>query len=460
MTESTEKRTSSAPLKIYLDSVGCRLNQSEIDRFAHEISAAGHEVVHRPQQADIAIINTCAVTSSAEKQSRQISRRAARAGAKQVILTGCWATLQPKQAAKLLHVTHVSSNQEKDSLIEILLGSDGNTESDTLAPAGRVQGSNLRTRAFIKAQDGCNNRCTFCVTTLARGKSRSYSIEQLLKHVEAELEQGRKEVVLTGVQLGAWGLDLHPQKHLGDLLQAILDEKPVPRLRLSSLEPWNLKPEFFDRWRDRRLCAHLHLPLQSGSSAMLRRMNRRTTPDAYRKLIWQAREAIPDLAVTTDVLVGFPGESEREFQESLQFVRELRFSGGHVFSFSPRPGTRAASFPDQIHPALVKERNARMREVLAESGASFRRRQVGSEVEVLWEGAAERVSGGWRLQGWSSNRMIVQAFSSTLRRNIIDHVRLVSTMEDGLWGEIIGETSFASPGQGQPPDSSINQPQI
>ncbi len=455
MNQSTRKTSPSKPLRIYLDSVGCRVNQSEIDRFAHEIAAAGHEVVHLPQQADIAIINTCAVTGSAVKQSRQVSRRAARAGAKQIVLTGCWATLQPKEAAKLLHVTHVSSNQNKESLIETLLGSERGIGSRHLTYAGRVQGAKLRTRAFIKAQDGCDNRCTFCVATLARGKSQSSTIQQLLDQVQAALEQGVKEVVLTGVQLGAWGLDLQPKKHLGDLVQAILNEKPVPRLRLSSLEPWNLTPEFFALWQDSRLCPHLHLPLQSGSATILRRMNRRTDPDGFRNLIRQAREAIPDLAVTTDILVGFPGESEREFRESLWFVRELRFAGGHVFSFSPRPGTRAADYPDQVHPSLIKERNARLREVLAESGESFRRRQIGSEVDVLWEGGAVQVHGGWRINGWSPNRIHVQAFSPTPHRNAVDQVRLVSMIDDGLFGQITTVSSYASPVKDWSVDSAI-----
>jgi threonylcarbamoyladenosine tRNA methylthiotransferase MtaB len=422
-------------LKIFLDSVGCRLNQSEIDRFALEIVRAGHDVVSAPDDADLAIINTCAVTQAAASDSRQKSRSAARAGAQQVILTGCWATIQPKAAASLPRVSLVRDNLSKDSLIEELL--ETSPDSHASIDPVPIPGVTVRTRAFIKVQDGCNNRCTFCVTTLARGRSRSYEIERVVELVRGALDAGHKEIVLTGVQLGAWGKDLQSRAHLQDLIKAILDRTEVPRLRLSSVEPWDLSADFFDLWHDGRLCPHLHLPLQSGSALLLRRMKRRTNPADFSKLAQAARAAIPNLALTTDIIVGFPGETGREFNESLRFVHELGFAGGHVFSYSPRPGTPAAAFPDQIPSGLVRERSARMREALASGELRYRKAQLGSEVQVLWEGAPERVKQGWLNRGWSRNHLRVQAASPSRRINQIDLVQLEKINGKSIHGSIV-----------------------
>ena len=424
-------------MKIFLDSVGCRLNQSEIDRFAHEILAAGHDVVFTPGEADLTIINTCAVTTSAASTSRQKSRRAARDGTGGIVLTGCWASLYPERAALLPKVETVIGNNAKDQLVSDLLGSETIPETASRAIAGRIQGGTLRTRAFIKVQDGCDCRCTFCVTTLARGKSRSRSIEQILELVQEALEEDRKEIVLTGVQLGAWGLDLRPRLHLADLIRAILSSTAVPRLRLSSIEPWNLDAGFFELWQDDRLCAHLHLPLQSGSDRILQLMNRRTSLEAFRTLANQARRAIPDLALTTDLIVGFPGESVTDFEQSLDFVRELQFAGGHVFSYSPRPGTRAAIMPGRVAQSQLHERSARMRAVLNAGERCFKQSQIGTVAEVLWEGSATRRRNGWQLRGWSRNHLPIQAIAPSTRTNLTDRVRLTTLDGDSLWGEIL-----------------------
>jgi len=424
-------------VKIYLDSIGCRLNQGEIDEYARQLSAAGHEIVFQPGLADLSIINTCAVTASAVRDSRLKARQVTHAGSAGVVLTGCWSSLHPESAARLPGVVAVYGNERKDTLVRELLAAQENGQEAVRRPAGRVQGELQRTRAFIKVQDGCDNRCTFCVTTAARGPSRSRSIDRVRDSVRAALESGHKEVVLTGVQLGAWGRDLSPRRRLGDLLQGLLDTLPVPRLRLSSLEPWDLDRAFFELWQDERLCPHLHLPLQSGSAATLKRMNRRTTPRAFRELVELARTCIPGLAVTTDMLVGFPGEDERQFEESLAFVRQLEFSGGHVFRFSPRPGTRAAGYANQVAGGAKKERAARMRAALAAGQSAFSLRSLGSQVEVLWEAGAVSQAEGWRLSGWSRNRLRVQALAPAPRVNMIDRVLLTSIENGRFVGQII-----------------------
>jgi len=333
-------------MKIYLDTIGCRLNQAEIENYARQLYAAGHELVAASSEADWVIVNTCAVTSAAASDSRAKIRQAARSGDAQIVVTGCWSSLQPEQAASLPGVQHVVANTHKDQLVQEIFGFP--LETFDLEPVARtpLPGARLRTRAFIKVQDGCDNRCTFCVTTLARGAGRSRSIREVLADIQAALQPGKsqaREIVLTGVHLGSWGQDFARPDRLKNLIQAILSETDVQRLRLSSLEPWDLDEAFFELWADPRLCRHLHLPLQSGSPATLRRMARKTTPVSYARLLETARRLIPQLAITTDIITGFPGESQSEFDESLAFVKAMRFAGGHVFTYSERPGTAAAA---------------------------------------------------------------------------------------------------------------------
>jgi threonylcarbamoyladenosine tRNA methylthiotransferase MtaB len=425
-------------MKIYLDSIGCRLNQSEIEAYARQFHLAEHELVASAEDADLAVINTCAVTAEAGSDSRQKIRQAARLGAKEVAVTGCWATLNPQAAASLPSVTRVVPNAEKDALVPELLHIP--QETFDLEPVVRqpVPGARLRTRAFIKVQDGCDNRCTFCVTTIARGQGRSRPIPAVLADIRGALDGGCQEVVLTGVHLGSWGLDFAIPSHLRHLVQAILKETGVPRLRLSSLEPWDLDGEFFAAWQDPRLCRHLHLPLQSGSAATLRRMARKTTPDSFAALVDAARRLIPGVAITTDVIVGFPGESELEFAESLDFVRQMHFAGGHVFTYSARPGTAAARMPGQVEHPVRKERNARMRHVFGESASEYQQRFLGSILPVLWESAAALGPQGWRMSGLTDNYLRVTAHADQHLWNRITPVRLTALDNQGIMGSVEG----------------------
>jgi threonylcarbamoyladenosine tRNA methylthiotransferase MtaB len=431
-------------MKIYLDTIGCRLNQAEIEQYARQFRLAGHTLVADPRQADLAVVNTCAVTSAAVSDSRQKIRQLARLGVREIAVTGCWSTLDPGEAAALPAVRQVIPNLEKDALVSGLLEitlPDFDREpvgSPPVArlPVGRqrVPGARQCTRAFIKVQDGCNNQCAFCVTTLARGSSRSRTITAVLADIRQSGDA--QEIVLTGVHLGSWGQDFAPASHLSHLVEAILHETSVPRLRLSSLEPWDLQPDFFQLWQDPRLCRHLHLPLQSGCAATLLRMRRKTTPESYAALVAAARSAIPGVAITTDIIAGFPGESEAEFQESLAFVRQIGFAGGHVFTYSARPGTPAASLPDQVPHALRKERNARMRLVFAEAAHTYRSTFIGQVLPVLWESASGPGAQGWQMSGLTGNYLRVNAQSPRSLWNQITHVRLAELTADGLFGQI------------------------
>jgi len=422
-------------LKIYLDTVGCRLNQSEIETMARQFRAAGHEIVASAQGADLAVVNTCAVTSDAAADSRQMIRHLARAGVPQIIPTGCWTTLQPKEAANLPNVRKVVSNSEKENLVAQFNSEFRiqNSEFD-LEPLSRqpLPGLHRRTRAFIKAQDGCDNACTFCITTVARGEGRSRPLADVIRDIQFALAGGTKEIVLTGVHLGSWGQEW--DRHLRELVRAILDQTETPRLRLSSLEPWDLDADFFGLWRDRRLCGHLHLPLQSGSRSVLKRMARKTTPESFRELTAAARSVMPEAAVTTDVIAGFPGESEDEFAETLDFVREMDFAGGHVFAYSARPGTAAARMKGQIRPEVRKKRNAVLREAFEESAQAYRRKFVGRRMSVLWESVSELDEWGWQMEGWTENYLRVRAASSSPRWNELDEVELVEASGEGLKG--------------------------
>lgn len=422
-------------MKIYLDTLGCRLNQAEIEEMARQFRAEGHSLSAEAASADLVIINTCAVTTEAAADSRQKIRQAARAGAQDILATGCWSTLNPQQALALPGVRHVIPNAEKDKLVATTLGlaADDLFDREPLARQ-RLPGLHQRTRAFIKVQDGCDNACTFCITTLARGAGRSRPLPAVLTEIHAARAGGAQEIVLTGVHLGSWGHDFGD--HLSTLITAILDQTDTPRLRLSSLEPWDLSPNFFSLWENPRLMPHLHLPLQSGSASTLKRMLRKTTPQSFCELAAAARAIRPDTALTTDLIAGFPGETEAEFSETLTLIRAINFAGGHVFTYSARPGTPAARMKNHLPPEIKKARSRELRTVFGELALAYRKTCLGQTLPVLWESTSQRDDRGWKLEGLTGNYLRVSAYAPTPRWNLIDPVRLTGLTEEGLSGEI------------------------
>jgi threonylcarbamoyladenosine tRNA methylthiotransferase MtaB len=280
------------------------------------------------------------------------------------------------------------------------------------------------------------------VTTIARGEGRSRTIADIISDIQSARAGGTKEIVLTGVHLGSWGYDLSTSRkagfnaHLRDLVQAILRETDVPRLRLSSLEPWDLDADFFSLWSDKRLMPHLHLPLQSGCESTLRRMARKTTPASFRELVAAARAVIPNVAVTTDIIAGFPGETDEEFAESLDFVREMDFAGGHVFTYSPRPGTGAAKMKGQLKPEIRKERNHILHDALEQSARAYRASFVGQTMSVLWESTSEVGEWGWQMEGLTENYLRLNAFTPSPRWNEIDQVKIIAADNGSIKGII------------------------
>ena len=399
---------------------------------ARQFRAAGHEIVATADAADMAVVNTCSVTSNAASDSRGKIRQIARAGVDEIVATGCWSTLQPQKAQNLPNVLHVIANDRKDHLVADVLNLP--QESFDIEPISRepLPGLHRRTRAFIKLQDGCDNQCTFCITTVARGEGRSRTVADVTLDIQSALDGGSKEVVLTGVHLGSWGYDF--DANLTELVKAILRETDIPRLRLSSLEPWDLSADFFSLWEDKRLMPHLHLPLQSGSSSTLKRMRRHTTPESFRELMSAARSAIPDVLITTDIIAGFPGETEDEFAETLDFVREMNFAGGHVFTYSPRPDTGASRMKGQVRLELRKKRNHILQDVIAETAKSHREKYLGRKMSVLWESASEMGEQGWLMEGLTENYLRVKAFMPSLRWNEVDEVLLNEMDGDKIKG--------------------------
>ena len=400
-------------MRIRLETIGCRLNIGEIDAMARRLAAAGHRIARPGERAELCILNTCTVTSIASKKSRQLIRqlRSADPGAA-IVVTGCDAELAPQEFLAA-GVDLLVSNADKDRLLELIQSSgilrEPDLDPEEATPFG--PGESTRTRAFLKVQDGCDNRCAFCVITIARGAGRSLSAESILNEVRSVRRLGYQEVVLSGVHLGSYGHDLGDNRGLQSLVKRILDETDVPRLRLSSLEPWDLDAAFFDVYASPRLQPHVHLPLQSGCDATLRRMARRTSNREFSNLVADLRSSVPDVSVSTDIIVGFPGESEEEFGQSLAFVEEMVFSRLHVFRYSRREGTPAADMPAQVPGPVAQERSRRMHQLGIELERGFNSRFVGCELEVLWE-TSEESGDGLRWSGLTPNYIRVTATTS------------------------------------------------
>lgn len=427
-------------MKVYLEFTGCRLNQSEIETLARQFQAAGHVLVSDAAEADLCVVNTCAVTREATRSSRNLIRRINRAQPDaDIVATGCYAHLAPDVVGRLPGVREVVDNEAKARLVPLVLHDDVPDERAGYdrEPVERetVPGALGRTRAFVKVQDGCNNRCTFCITTVARGAGRSRAQDEIIAEINALVAAGYQEAVLTGVHLGSYGHDWLERDGLRRLVAAILEQTAIPRLRLSSLEPWDLAPEFFSLWQDARLCRHLHLPLQSGCDATLRRMSRRTNQHDFAALVDAARAQIPDLALSTDVIAGFPGETDDEFEDSYRFVQTMDFMKLHVFRYSPRSGTAAARMPEHVPEPVKKDRAARMRTLSDDGARQFRARFVGRELPVLWEqvtGASER---GFCNSGLTDNYLRVEMHAPRALTNTIDRILLTGLTAQGLTAE-------------------------
>ena len=426
-------------MQVRLESIGCRLNIGEIDAMARRLAKAGHRVVGPGTQAELCILNTCTVTAIASRKSRQLIRQLKKTNPSAVVIvTGCDAELAPSEMVEI-GVDLVVGNAQKERLLE-LAEAEGLLESASTDPDDQdlfEPGGSNRTRAFLKVQDGCDNRCTFCVITIARGAGRSVPADAIIEELQDLQRLGYREVVLSGVHLGSYGHDLGDQRGLQRLVERALTETAVERLRLSSLEPWDLNNEFFEVFRSPRLLPHLHLPLQSGCDKTLRRMARRTSRAEFSKLVRDARRAVPDLAISSDIIVGFPGETDGEFEQSIALVEELAFSRLHIFRYSRREGTLAEKMADQVPGTVAQERSRRMHALAADLENRFNSKLVGRTTDVLWE-TAEDQGDAVRWSGLTPNYVRVSATTTPDEdlMNVVTPTGIVEVVPGGVVGRI------------------------
>ena len=417
-------------MRVHLTNLGCKLNQAEIERLGRDFEAAGHEVVGSLAEADLHVVNSCTVTQAAARGSRKEAGRARRGGlAVRTVLTGCYATGSPAEAARLAGVDLVVPNAGKDRLVELVQAAFPEMAPEPV-PCGHLLG---HTRALVKVEDGCNMRCSFCIIPFTRGAQRSRPLSEVVGEVRALAARGYREIVVTGVQISAWRGE---EGRLGDLVRAILEQTGVPRLRLTSIAPWDLDERLLDLWQDRRLCRHLHLSLQSGSTATLRRMRRPYTAEGYLALLGRVRAAVPGAAVTTDVIVGFPGETEAEFAASLATVEAAGFARVHVFPYSLRPGTAAEGMPGHVQPGERQERMERMLAAADRAERAFQTARLGGRETVLWERPKDGMG-----QGLTDNYLRVISKEGAGLWNRFSEVELVGLAPGGVTGRIVASAS-------------------
>ena len=419
-----------AVMRVHLTNLGCKLNQAELESLARRFTAAGHRLVSELAQADLHVVNSCTVTHVAARDSRKTARRGRRLNSRiRTVLTGCHVAAAPREAATLAGVDLVVPNEEKHRLVErvheafpeaAVPGVEGP------APVPYVPLEFGNSRALVKIEDGCDMRCAFCVIPLTRGRQRSRPADEVVREVAALADGGFAEVVITGVQISSYrrgGLGLF------ELVERLLAETEVPRLRLTSIAPWELDRRLLGLFAGGRLCRHFHLSLQSGCDATLRRMRRPYDGERFRGLVGEIRAAVPGVAVTTDVIVGFPGETDGEFEQSLDLCRRLGFARLHAFPFSARPGTAAAVMPGEPPHEVKRRRMSALIEVAREGRRRFERSQVGLTAEVLWE---RRRDGRWH--GTSDNYLrVVSAGGGP--QGALAPVRVTAATEDGLLAE-------------------------
>ena len=413
-------------MKVHLSNLGCKLNQAEVEAAARQLHRDGHELVSELSVADVHVVNTCTVTHQAARDSRKVSRRGSRLNQGiRTVVTGCWATEKPSEAAALPGVALVVSNAKKTQLVDRLyetfpalagereLSSAGTAGSANEVPVSYVPLSFPRqlgnTRAALKVEDGCNMSCSFCIIPSTRGRQQSRDPDEAVEELRQLVSMGFQEVVVTGVQISSYR---HGEIRLHDLVVRLLEETEISRLRLTSIAPWQFDERLIELWPDDRLCRHVHLSLQSGCATTLRRMRRPYSPQAYAELLLRLRDRISGLAVTTDVIVGFPGETEEEFEQSLSFVEACGFARTHVFTYSEREGTRAASLPAPVPWEVRKERTARLIAVGRKQECKFDQSFGGSTQTVLWEAQRNGI-----LRGTTDNYLRVSTESAGSSEN-------------------------------------------
>jgi len=400
-----------------LATLGCRTNQYETQAFRDQLLQLGYLEAGEEEEADLCIVNTCTVTESADRSSRQQIRQLIRKNkGAEVVVTGCLAERRPDLIQKIGGVSTVFPNKEKEHLIASLF-------PDEEIPEFSIKHFEAHTRAFVKVQDGCNSYCTYCIIPYVRGRSRSRTIEEVVREVEGLVASGYKDIVITGINVGDFQ---DGEKGLADLMRAVDQVDGVKRLRLSSIDPDEIDDDLMDAiLNGKNTCHSLHIVLQSGSNVVLKRMNRKYTRQIFLDSVEKMLRASPDFTFTTDIIVGFPGETEADFEETLDVMREVRFAKVHMFPYSRRERTRAALYPNQVRQPIVDERKAILLQLAEKQAYLLREKYVGRTMSVLTENNEG---------GHTENFLMVRLAKGKHQPNQLIDVRLVENTPEGLIG--------------------------
>jgi threonylcarbamoyladenosine tRNA methylthiotransferase MtaB len=391
--------------RFYVENFGCRATQADGAAIERQFVERGLNRAENPQEAQVVVLNTCTVTASADQDVRNTIRRIHRQNPDcQIMVTGCYAQRAPQELASIAGVSWVIGNSHKHQIGEVACGSSnqGFVPLDQLekpeilvgdifahtelmaAPVFDADTASEKTRPNLKVQDGCNNRCSFCIIPSVRGQSRSLPVTDVIAEVKGLVATGYREIVISGINLGRWGRDLGQPSKFAALVRQILDETLLEKLRISSVEPMDWTDELIELCASNdRIAKHAHVPMQSGSDRVLRLMYRKYRPWHYREKIEKIRAAMPTAAIGADVMVGFPGETDADFEETRSFIASLPMTYLHVFTFSARPGTPAAAMPGQAHPQVMKERNRVLRELAASKKREFQTQFIGQTLQAI-----------------------------------------------------------------------------
>ena len=422
------------PPSVTIETHGCKLNQADSNVLAREFAQAGFRVVANDEPSDVYVVNSCTVTHVADRKARRSLRAARRRNpGATIVATGCYAQRAPGDLDGLDEVVIVAGNTAKPVLVrQVVERMGGATQPCAVGDDVDMAWSPraVRTRAMVKIQEGCDQVCAYCIVPKVRGRERSIPSAEIVAEIRRNLARGHREVVLTGTQLGSYGFDLEGET-LAGLLSRILHDTDVDRLRLSSLQPQDVDDELLDLWSDPRLCPHFHLPLQSGSDTVLRRMRRRYTAERYADAVDQIRATVPAVSITADVIVGFPGEEDADFEASYALCESMAFADAHVFPYSIRPGTSAAHFDGQVNPRVKVERVQRLLSLAKRQFADYRHAARGQVRPVLWEESrADGDAAMW--YGLTDNYLRVAASSPHDLANAIVPARLGELGNDGV----------------------------
>lgn len=416
-------------MRVYFSNLGCKLNQAELEHLARQFRAAGFSIASELADAQLHVVNSCTVTHLAARDSRKTARRGHRLNPElRTVLTGCYVDGDPREAASLAGVDLVVANQDKQALLDHVreafphLVPTSSEASGLPVPYVPIEFGNSRT--LVKIEDGCEMPCAFCIIPKTRGSQRSRPFDAIVQEVADLSAGGFGEIVITGVQISSYRWR---SKRLFDLVERLLPCLEDSRIRLTSIAPWRFDRRLLDLFQDSRLCRHLHFSLQSGCTQTLKRMRRPYSASEFEALVREVKREIPGVAITTDVIVGFPGETTEHFEESLRFVENLELARVHAFPFSPRPGTEAASLPDAIPHAIKRQRMSRMLGVADRAVQGFAQRHLGTEVEVLWESCRD---GFW--YGTSDNYIRVHKESAVPLANQLRRERLLEASDRGV----------------------------